>query len=144
MRTLWGLPDLEFKSEEPTCRMCRYYMYLEDVEFEVCTIANVRLRYTDKRYKHCPLRKVEKTLDNVKQNRRGQFVGVKDKVEEGVRMKYKCRECDGIHDYEIAAIECCNYSFKTIRHRCSKCDKIYAEILEANECCVDRKIEEGF
>ena len=76
-RTLWGLPDIEFKFEEPVCDACKYCALIaaDDEEFYVCAAVGwLILPDIKSRHRECPLRKVERTLDEVMKNRRGQFL----------------------------------------------------------------------
>lgn len=57
-------------------------------------------------------------------------------------MKYRCKECKGIHEYEREAVECCNFSIKIIMYHCRKCGRVHAYQDDADNCCKDDKIEE--
>jgi hypothetical protein len=51
--------------------------------------------------------------------------------------KYKCPECEGLHDDEDEARECCQDS-----HQCDECETYYDDDDEAINCCKDEEDED--
>lgn len=57
-----------------------------------------------------------------------------------ITKKYRCCECDDLHDTEDAAYECCPPQVKPV-WICGKCNEEHESLLLASNCCLEEDEE---
>ena len=58
-------------------------------------------------------------------------------------MKYKCQQCDEIHDDSEVSLKCCEYAKKTkiVKWKCNNCQATFEDERYALACCREKKVK---